>query len=242
MDPGLTARILRVANSSFYGLRAKVERISHAVSLLGTQHIHDFVLATSVVRAFRGIPRRVVDMNQFWRGSVTCGAVAKLLAERRGFLDCEHMFAVGLLTHVGRLALYMKLPDNMTEAHELAVQKHVPMADALRASMGFSDVEVAAELLGAWKLPDSFLQPIRFSASPSAQADENGFERACIVHVASRTADGETLYPQGESVIGIIDDAAWDALELTPSDFEVLLQGGRELSAEIADQFLPETA
>ena len=72
-DSGLTARLLRLVNSAFYCFPSKVESIFHAVLLVGTEQIRDLALATSLLRAFKGISEELVDMESFWLHSVATG-------------------------------------------------------------------------------------------------------------------------------------------------------------------------
>lgn len=242
VDPGLTSRLLRVANSSLYGFSTKVEKIPHAVSLLGAQHIHDFVLATSVVRSFAGMPRELLDMQKFWRCSVLCGAVAKIFAERRDFLDSESMFTIGLLAHVGRLVLYLSLPAEIGEAYSIASQEGVPLSRALESQFGFNDADIAGELFSAWKLPDSLIDPVQHCVDPSTQRGEPYFEKACIVHVASAIADREDYLLELEDMISGMDNLAWRFLELDLESVNELITAAESLADDITGQFLPESA
>lgn len=241
VDPGLTSRILRVANSALYGLSARVESIPLAVSLLGTQQIHDFVLATSVIRSFAGIPGEVVDMRKFWQCSVLCGSVSKILADMRGFLDHEHMFTVGLLAHVGRLVLYMRLPAEIEAAYTTAYREGIPLARALDARLGFTDADLAAQLLSAWNLPGSLIEPVRYSANLATEDTDTRFERACIVHVASAVADRDVLAMNPDGLVSGIDSAAWRCLGLNLESLQKTSMEAETLTNEIAAQFLIET-
>ena len=74
-DTGLTARLLKIVNSAFYGFPSHIETISRAVTIVGTQQLRDLALATSVIRLFSGIPHDLLDMESFWRHSVACGSM-----------------------------------------------------------------------------------------------------------------------------------------------------------------------
>jgi HD-like signal output (HDOD) protein len=242
IDPGLTSRILRVANSSLYGFSTKVEKIPHAVNLLGTQHIYDFVLATSVVRSFAGVPRELLDMHKFWRCSVLCGAAAKIFAEKRDFLDSETMFTIGLLAHIGRLVLYLRLPADIGEAYSIASQEGIPLSRALDSRLGFNDADIAGELFSAWKLPNALIEPVQHCVAPSTQRAEPYFEKACIVHVASAIADREGYHLELEDMIRGMDDIAWRFLDLDLESVQELITAAASLADDITAQFLPESA
>ena len=115
-DPGLTARVLRLANSSFYGFRAKVETITRAVTLLGRQQIHDVVLATSVARAFTDVDIEMMDVSRFWRESIYTALVSRIVAKLCNVLDSERLFVHGLLCDLGHLIMYQKIPELARQA------------------------------------------------------------------------------------------------------------------------------
>ena len=91
-DPGLTARLLGMANSAAFGLRAKVDNDSKAVNVVGLQRLKNLVLATASMDAFEGIPNELVTMENFWQHSIYCGLIAKflvLVVTAHLFPDCN---------------------------------------------------------------------------------------------------------------------------------------------------------
>ena len=102
LDPALAARVLRMANSAFYGFRSQVDTVSRAANILGMQKIHDVVLAASVSKAFEGISNELIDIDTFWYRSVHCGFLAKAIAEGAGLRNTESMFVRGLLHDIDR--------------------------------------------------------------------------------------------------------------------------------------------
>ena len=80
LDPALTARLLRIANSALYNFPAQIETLSRAVNILGLRQVHDLVLATSVAKAFNGLPNELMDMKTFWYRSIYRGFLAREFA------------------------------------------------------------------------------------------------------------------------------------------------------------------
>ena len=103
-DPSLTARLLRLVNSAFYGFPSKIESVTQALSVVGTSQLNDLVLATSVLRVFKGVPKEFVDMDSFWQHSLACGVCVRVLAAQR-----RESNVAGLLHDLGRLILYQRL-------------------------------------------------------------------------------------------------------------------------------------
>jgi len=79
-DMALSARLLKIVNSSFFGFPSKVETITHAITIVGTAQLRDLVLATTIISQFKGMPKDVVNMESFWKHSVGCGLAARIIA------------------------------------------------------------------------------------------------------------------------------------------------------------------
>ena len=84
MDPSLTPRLLKIVNSAFYGFRGEIESVFHAMGVVGTEQMMQLVLATTVVEQFKGIPKDLVDMEYFWKHSVSCGLAARAIHQACG--------------------------------------------------------------------------------------------------------------------------------------------------------------
>ena len=237
VDPNMTGRILRIANSAYCGFAARVETVQRALGLLGTQQIHDLVLSTSVARSFSRIPEQVVNMEKFWRTSVMCGASAKIIADHRDILDSERMFTAGLLTHIGRLVLFLRLPSVIQEVYTLAPEQDISISQALEEKLGFSDSDVSVELLSAWNLPDSLVEPIRHQGHPGSCNTEFALEEAAIVHVASAIADAHDLELDSDRLIQRLDETAWMTLELTREKLMELMTNSESLANEVSEIF-----
>lgn len=224
-DPSTTARLLRMANSPFFGFAAQVEQVSRAVSLLGTVQVHDLVLATSIATTFEGMKTDALNVAAFWRASVRRAVGAKLLAGRCNLLDGERVFVAGLLSHLGELVIALQVPDTAERAAVSAGNRRVPLHAVQREMLGFDYAEVGGELLAAWHLPESLEQTVRHHIEP-AHAASFPLETA-IVHLASHLArEG------AEWDVDTVDPAA---LDLTPLDPGVLEHLRDELERQFAD-------
>lgn len=110
-EPTLTARLLRMANSAYFGVAMRIDTVPLAISVLGTKALHELVLATCVASAFTRIDTRLVDVADFWHHSVYCGIMARLLSKRLRIAESEQIFVAGLLHDIGKLAIYHQLPE-----------------------------------------------------------------------------------------------------------------------------------
>lgn len=182
-DPAITARLLRLVNSPFFGLVSKVDTMTHAINLLGTQQVHDLVLATVVVDSFSGFNNDAFNIYDFWFNGVYCAVTARLLAYHCDNLDTERPFISGLLHNIGHLLTYQKLPNESLASIKLAEDKNIELFMAEREVLGFDYAQLGAELMREWKLPDSLQNITRFHIEPSKATDFR-LETA-IIHMAS---------------------------------------------------------
>jgi len=214
-DPGLTARLLRIVNSAFYNFPSKVETISQAVTIVGTQQLSALALATSVMHMFKGIQSTLVSMDSFWRHSIACGLAARVLATMRRDTNAERFFVAGMLHDIGRLILYTKLTDKSQAILENARQRPQLLYESEREALGFTHAVVGGLLLQNWKLPTSLEEIVMYHHNPTS-ATRFPVETA-IVHLADIIVHSMRLGTSGESYIPPIDPTAWEKLNLHPS-------------------------
>ena len=211
-DPAISARLLRMANSAYFGLAVEIATVSRAISLLGSQQIHELVLATSVSDTFSGISNEVMDMRLFWHNSVYCAAVSRLLADSCNVLDSERLFVAGLLRDIGHLVMYQNIPDVCQQIHVAARERAMPVDEMERNVIGFDYAMVGADLMRQWKLPKSLQEPTQFHLEP-ARADEFAFETA-IIHIASKmTAAYANAQPLDQD-LDTVSSMAWQVTGL----------------------------
>lgn len=181
-DPALTARLLKIVNSPFYGFPSRIDTVSRAITVIGTLELLDLILATSVIKAFRGIPTDLVDMDSFWEHSLYTGVVARILAGRMRAPNTERYFIAGLLHDIGALALYKQIPDTCAVALRRAREEIAPLHVIEQELLGFDHGEIGGELMRVWHLPETLVEAIRFHHTPQ-QAEQHPLE-AALVHLA----------------------------------------------------------
>ncbi len=229
-DADLSARLLRLVNSAFFGLQAPVETISRAVTIIGTKELRNLVLATSAVEVFRGIPADLVDMVEFWRYSLTTGVIARELAERCNVLHGERLFVMGVLHDVGRLVIYLKAADKARDILLITAGSDELLPQAESGVLGFTHMDVGAALLKRWKLPESIVATVQFHHHPM-ETPEYRLETA-LVHIASRLAYAELM---GEFLDGVIDDIHPEVWEITGLMDDEVLTMMEQVPAQVAE-------
>jgi putative nucleotidyltransferase with HDIG domain len=236
-DCGLTARLLKIVNSALYGLPRRVDRVSYALTLVGTRTLRDLILATSVTRTFHGISPGLVDMSTLWHHSIYCALIAQRLAKRCRVLHDERLLVGGMLHDVGQLALFQAQPALSAEALAMAENSDDGLLRAEREVFGYTHADVGAGLLEAWRLPES-LQAIAQHHHEPLRAGEHALETA-IVHIANAVAN--RLEP-GRNILecrSVIEPRAWKITGLTEEMADAALSEANEQFLDILDLLLP---
>ena len=101
LDPGLTVRLLRMVNSSFYGLDRRVDTVSHAVSLIGHEQLRQLALATTVVHMFRAMPEHLINMKSYWSHSIATAIACRSLGRMLRVDNVESLFVTVCFTPLG---------------------------------------------------------------------------------------------------------------------------------------------
>jgi len=226
-DPGLTARMLQIVNSAYFGFAAKIDTVNHAVSILGVQQISDLVLATSIADALGDYECEYLDIKQFWLSSVYRAIAARNLAGVCNLMDGERMFVAGLLSGIGHLIMYQSIPVLVQQARREADADGKPLYLVEREVAGFDHVQVASMLMKNWKLPDSLVTVIENHLEPDPDAAY--LLDSAILHVAVLFANAYAQKRPLDEVLAEADGHAWDATGLD-------IAGCEALNAEVAEQ------
>jgi HD-like signal output (HDOD) protein len=156
-DLALSAKVLRLANSSFYGMPHTITSIHNAVVILGFKVINTMVLSLTVFDMFPHEKKTsLFNRIAFWRHCTSCGLICRFLSQRlRSFVlfDPEEAFCAGLLHDIGKVAMEQYLHDDFHKALKHAKHKKVPLYDAEKETLGYAHTDVAQWLTANWQLP-----------------------------------------------------------------------------------------
>ncbi|MGQ0659100.1 MAG: HDOD domain-containing protein [Chromatiales bacterium] len=216
-DPALTRRLLRIVNSPFYGFSGKIETVSRALVVLGTQQVHDLALATAVGGLYGSVSRKFFDMERFWRESVYCALAARELARLCNVLDCDRLFVAGLLHGIGHLAMHHCLPEQAAAARRAAQQQGRRIDRVQREMIGCDYAEVGGLLLSKWNLPASLCGAVKYHLDP-AKAQPPVLSES-ILHIAAWLTRAVLDGIAAESWHLPVAAFAWAQTELTADCF-----------------------
>ena len=234
-DPDLTARLLRLANSPFFGFANRLSTVAEAISLLGIQQIQDMIVASSVLEQFKGVSDRFVNKDSFWRHSLAVGIGARLLAMERRLPKPDKFFVAGLLHDVGRLVLLSQAAEWAQRVFECYQAEKILLRDAEKKILGYDHQQIAGELLQSWSYPPALVQAVAHHHSPAASAAKL---EAAAVHVADHLVNAMGIGSSGEHFIPPLDDRAWTALGLETGALAKIVGTVDEQILAVEDAFL----
>ncbi len=221
-DPALAARVLRLANSAYYGFPHAISASLQAVTLLGFSTVRNVALSIGVFDLFRlGENGRGLDLEGLWQHSVGTAAAAKLIAARVRYTPLEKAFTAGLLHDLGKLLIARYLRESQECVMELVHSEGgLTIGEAEQRVLGVSHPAFGAWLAARWNFPPSLVDAIAFHHQP-VHAEEN-LPLAAIVNVADLLARRVGLGCGGDSVPREPDPVILQAIGLDAADMDEL--------------------
>lgn len=185
-DQVLSAKILRLANSSYYHSSRSIGTVDDAVLMLGFMTVRTLVISSGLTGGFKAMPG--VDLKQFWRYSMHTAVISKCLAKKIGG-NSDFAFTVGLMHAIGQLVMHAAMPEQTLQVDKIAGLLDARRLDVERTSFGYDFSDVGAELARRWRFPDNFASVIKGFPQPLASAT---FEpMAGVIHLAVWRARAE---------------------------------------------------
>jgi putative nucleotidyltransferase with HDIG domain len=209
-DQALTAKTLRLANSSLYGLQVKVTTIQQAITFLGFQTTRNLITAAAVTGCFAEGQCPGFDDKAFWRHSIASAACCKVLARRVRF-NQDYAFTAGLLHDIGRLVLVSSFSAEYQQVMAYRIANDSYVLEAEQAVMGIDHVVAGVALAAHWNFSDTMKTAIAYHHDPDA---EGAGILAAIVHVANAIVHALDVAGEDDELVPAVSSAAWAALGL----------------------------
>lgn len=226
-DQVLTAKVLKLVNSGFYGFRQPITTITHAMVLLGLDVVKTLVLTASVLD--------IVDtMNQYmaglWKHSLATARAANAIAVRLGMANPEEVALSGLLHDIGKVIIAQTFPADHARIRQAVLERNCLQIEAEQDVLGVTHAEVGMWLLKKWSLPAKMVYAIAYHSNFHPRRDFA--DRTAIVHLADILARAKGIGYPGDSRMPRLNPDAWALLRLSMDDVaDICLQ----LEAELGD-------
>lgn len=200
-DPGLTARVLKLANSAYFGLSRQVGSVEEAIALLGFNHVRTLVTAVALSSSFHSVPG--VNLEQFWRYSLNVAKICKTLAHSLHLSEGE-AFTAGLIHAVGDLVMHMGMPDVVARIDFGVAPLDLKRAEAEQAALGYTYADVGAAFAATWDFPDAIVRALRHQLQPF---EGDVYEPlAGVIHMAAWRARAAEMHLEREGLAATFPD------------------------------------
>jgi HD-like signal output (HDOD) protein len=230
-DSSLTGKLLKLVNSSLYGFSSEIDSITKAITIIGFKELGTLAVGIVVIRAFRQIPAKVIDMKNFWLHSLGCGIIAKIIARKKFDSGEEQFFIAGLLHDIGRLILLKDYPEVMTKIIVDSRQKQLPLYSAEQEILGFDHTDILELLLPVWNFPANLQQIINYHHSPKSSRSSL---RAAVVHAADAMTNAFEIGSSAEYFVPPISSDLWRSLGLSEGSIEsIITQADRQIDESV---------
>lgn len=236
-DPALTSKIIRLANSAFYGIPRSISSVSTAVVILGFSTIRSIVLSAALMKVFPGTTKRSFDRDRFWKHSIVTALASRLLARHFiniRMMDPESAFCAGILHDLGKLIFDEYLTEDYLKACEYARNNGIPLLSAEKEILGITHAEIGMILAEKWELPPDLGLPLVYHHSPSST--DKLVDLVTTVHIADVLAheSGNAIWDNEERPEEW--DQAREVLRLGDSDYQKVTET-LALSLEKSSEF-----
>lgn len=213
-DAVIAAKVLRMANSSYYGATRSIKTVDDAIAMIGLNKLHTLVVASGITGMFTLIPG--LDLRKFWRHSLVTASVSRELAQHFGY-DPELAYISGLIHNIGTLLIHLVFPEASEKVDAVCQGASVEERRVVEHNtIGLDHCEIGEELAKRWNFPDEIQRVIRYYATP---LEPQATELAPIVYMAAHIAFclehreeakhiAETLNPAVSNKLGI-DKIEW---------------------------------
>lgn len=181
-DQALATKILRIANSAFYGLISKVSSLEHAIAILGTKELKSIILGLSVYNFFSSNGRSL-DPTQFWRHSIVCSQVSKLLGTHFDIRNDETLFVAGLIHDIGKIVVDQYFHEEFLEIVDLVTSNRTTFSRAEKEILGTTHYQIGAKLLQHWNFPKKIIIEVLYHHAP--WHDQNCETGSIIIYLAN---------------------------------------------------------
>ena len=206
-DQVLSAKVLRLANSPFYGFPSRIASVAHAVVVLGLNVVKGLTLCATAFDMMKN-----AGMNELWRHSLGVAITAHILGTKAALKNPEEVFVAGLLHDIGKVVLYVKWPDVGRQIRAATGKTGRSLMEAEQNLFDVTHADVGGWLATAWHLPTSLREPILYHHKPASAQDAP--LQTAIVHVADILVKGLACGNLGDELVPPLSHQAWELVGL----------------------------
>ncbi|MFH0924906.1 MAG: HDOD domain-containing protein, partial [bacterium] len=219
VDQALTIKILRLANSAFYGFPRKIATVKHALVILGSMTLKDLIIATSIHDVFpetEGEGR--FKRSDFWEHSFACGIASRMLAKEVQYRVTGEVFVAGIIHDIGKIIIDKYFHPQFKKIIKIVEEENITIYEAEKKVLGITHVDLGRWLAQKWNLPSDLVDAIAYHHSPKLAKSNQ--ELTTIVHLADILCRMKAIGYGGDPLVPKIDDGVWDIFKTRRTDLK----------------------
>lgn len=168
LDPAITANVLKLCNSAFFGLKKKVHSLKEAIVLVGFEPVLEIILGQQSIGLLKE-PCEGYDLEQadLWRHSVACALLTRIVSQRLGRETTYAHFTAALLHDIGKMILGQFFQDHFIEIKRLVREKGRSFTEAEQEVLGIDHADLGGKVAESWRFPEPMISAIRFHHTPT---------------------------------------------------------------------------
>jgi putative nucleotidyltransferase with HDIG domain len=215
-DQGIATKVLKVANSSYYGLSGKISSISHASVVLGHKILREVVTLAGAEEILEGnLPGYGYDSKDLWKHSLAVAFGSKIISNLKNPNLAEEAHMAGLIHDVGKIILDSYIVEKKEEIESFMKKEEKAFFDAESQYFGFNHAEIASEVCEKWNFPESINFAIKYHHQPGKS---DGNELSYILHIADYIAIMSGIGYDSDDILYELEEGAMDHLNITNED------------------------
>jgi len=223
-DQSISSRLLKVANSAYYGFMKQIATAQHAIVVLGFKEVKSLVLGIAVFDTMKKAGGETsLAQKEFWMHSMGSALAGQIICKRVGRANSETIFTASLLHDIGKLVLDIFFTQEYVKLLENVRKNGVSMVEVEEAVMGFSHADVGGWLCERWKFPPALTFPISFHHQVE-KAGKDYMQITSIVHLADILCKRAQIGNSGDNKIPAFQRSAQKYLNLQEDDLDTIIE------------------
>jgi putative nucleotidyltransferase with HDIG domain len=221
-DPKLTANMLKLANSPFYGFARQISTISHAIVCLGLDTVKSIALTSSTQEMLNNeIPAYALEKGMLWQHSIACATCARIIAKRIRFNESEEAYVAGLLLDIGKIILSNFAEDQFIQIIEKSKNNRISFDRAEHEVLGFDHPKIGGRIIKKWNLPPILMEAVQYHHRPDKAKTHKKI--TYIVHLADAISCMLGIGLGCDGLMYVFEENTLDILGLRKEDLESIM-------------------
>lgn len=219
-DPGLTANVLKLANSAYFGIPARVGSVKQAIVLLGLKRLMQLVIASCVGAVMKkSVSGYNMPPGNLWRHSIAVSIAAEALVKDKNNIDTEDFFTPALLHDAGKLVLGSFVKEDLNAIESITI-KGIPFVVAENMILGTDHAEIGAKILTMWSFPKEIVNAVRWHHDP--EASDTSSMQIDVVYLANLLCQTNNIAPSNAGQPVELSTAVMERLRIDFAQFETI--------------------